>query len=207
MKLKKINRKEIVFLVAILGVMFVQNFGFLFAQDVASKNQLGSASSEKLLVRVNSISIDGSIQARGFTSNFPNPVMAVLSVFDENGEIVSGLADTLNWLAPNDIANIGVPVNQIWTPMLEYHRDEPTFPEDPDIYKPTPEPLITEIRKSTQSPTSTMLIMDFSYSNKDSLDVVKDAGVSFVNLFSPLDRGGLMQVADSILNYQTSAAD
>jgi hypothetical protein len=106
-----------------------------------------------LIINVNNIATHGEIELRGLIANFPYPIMSTISVVDTAGDIVIGLADTLRWLGPNDTAENGLPITQIWQPVLEYHEENHALPPDPNIYNQLPEPLFTEVlwteKKST----------------------------------------------------------
>ena len=158
-------------------------------------------------VHVTNIAIAGELSARGLTAAFPHPVMAAITVTDNNGNPILGLADTSRWLAPQDLAEIGIPVSQIWKRLLEYHRDAPSFPSNPDIYQQIPAPLVTEFRQTTPFPTSTMLVMDVSGSMSEELADAKGAARLFVDLLRPIDRAGVVQFSHTIAAFQEFTND
>jgi len=158
-------------------------------------------------VHVTNIAIASGLSARGLTAAFPHPVLAAITVTDDNGNPVSGLADTSRWLAPRDLAEAGLPVAQIWKRLLEYHRDAPSFPSNPDIYQQNPAPLLTEFRQTTPFPTSTMLVMDVSGSMSEELADAKSAARLFVDLLRPIDRAGVVQFSHTIAAFQEFTND
>ncbi len=101
-----------------------------------------------LTVRVNNIAIGGEYSLRGLIGFFPNPILTTISITDPNGLPVTGLADTARWLGPQDLAENGQPISQIWQQISEYHRDNSSFPPDPNLYNQTPAPLFTEVRRA-----------------------------------------------------------
>ena len=166
-----------------------------------------AAGQNQLEVHVTNISIAGELSARGLTAAFPHPVMAIISVADSLGRPVLGLADTSRWLAPEDRAEIELPVSQIWKRLLEYHRDTPAFPPNADIYQQNPPPLLTEFRQTTPFPTSTMLVMDVSGSMNEELADAKSAARLFVDLLRPIDRAGVVQFSHTIEAFQPLTND
>ncbi len=163
---------------------------------------------EKIIICVNNIAARGEITVRGLTAHFPWPILSTISVVDSAGNIISGLADSLRWLGPEEIAENGEPIKQIWQPVLEYHEANPSFPPDPDIYNQKPQPLFTEVRWYDPIPTSTMLVMDVSESMIRDIDKAKEGLCLFLDLFRPgLDRGGLVEFAGTVLDYVEMTSD
>jgi len=146
-----------------------------------------------LLVTVNNVAIANEISIRGLTASFPSPVISTISVSDNQANVISGLADSARWLGPAEVAENGESISQLWQPILEYHRDDPGFPPDADLYNQTPAPLFTEIRRSTPFPTSTMLVMDVSGSMIEELEEAKAGNREYIRLLRPVDRVGSIQ--------------
>ncbi|MGH7457069.1 MAG: vWA domain-containing protein, partial [bacterium] len=146
-----------------------------------------------LVVQVNNISISGQLSLRGLTADFPFPVMTVITVSDLAGQPLTRLADTTRWLGPQDVAENGRSITQNWTGLLEYHRDNPAFPPNPNLYNQSAGPLFTEVRASTPIPTSTMLVMDVSGSMIEELADAKAGNLAFLDQLRPIDRAGVTQ--------------
>ncbi len=160
-----------------------------------------------LIINVNNIATHGEISLRDLTANFPYPIMATISVVDNNGVIVTGLADTLRWLKPNDVAENGLPINQIWQPVLEYHEEDRSFPPDPNLYHQLPETQLTEVRWTELVQTSTMLVMDVSSSMREEIDEAKAGACLYVDLMRSVDRGGVVQFSGTVDLFQDMTAD
>jgi uncharacterized repeat protein (TIGR01451 family) len=163
---------------------------------------------DKIIICVNNIAARGEITVRGLTAHFPWPILSTISVVDSAGNIIPGLADPLRWLGPEEIAENGEPIKQIWQPVLEYHEEDTLIPPDPNIYNQKPQPLFTEIRRTDPIPTSTMLVMDVSTSMARDIDKAKEGVCLYLDLFrSGLDRGGIVQFASTVLDYQEMTGD
>jgi hypothetical protein len=167
----------------------------------------GQTTSDSLDVRVTNIAIAGEISARGLTAAFPHPVLATITVADSSGNPVFGLADTSRWLTPQDVANVGLPISSIWKRAVEYHRDNHSYPPNPNIFDQIPAPLFTEFRQSTPFPTSTMLVMDVSGSMIEELPAARNAARLFVDLLRPVDRAGVIQFSHSVKAFQPMTND
>ncbi|MGH7601446.1 MAG: VWA domain-containing protein, partial [bacterium] len=151
------------------------------------------ARAQGLVVQVNNISLSGQFSLRGLTADFPFPVMTVITVTDLEGKPLTRLADTTRWLGPQDVAENGRSITLNWTRLLEYHRDNPGFPPNPNLYNQSFGPLFTEIRASTPIPTSTMLVMDVSGSMIEELADAKAGNLAFLDQLRPIDRAGIIQ--------------
>ncbi|NUM75037.1 VWA domain-containing protein, partial [candidate division KSB1 bacterium] len=160
-----------------------------------------------VVVSVNNISIAGETSLRGLTGAFPYPVLSTISVTDQAGNVVTGLADTARFLGPAEIAEIGAPVSQIWQPLLEYHRDNPAFPANQNLFNQTPQPSFTEVRRTTYFPTSTMLVMDISGSMKPQLEEAKASNLAYLEQLRSYDRAGLIQFCASVVNTLPISSD
>ncbi len=148
---------------------------------------------DSLKVTVNNPVIDGTLTIRGVTGTFPNSILSTISVTDSAGNAVTGLADTARWLGPEDFALNGKKIKNIWQPLQEYHKLFPGYPKNPDIYARIPAPKILEIRKSEQSTSSAMMIMDMSWSMRLAIDSVRSATKLFIDSLGQGDRAGLIQ--------------
>ncbi|MDZ7373120.1 MAG: hypothetical protein ONB23_04035 [candidate division KSB1 bacterium] len=62
------------------------------------------------------------------SAGFPCPILSYVSITDQNGLPVLGLADTGRWLGAGDTTLLGLPIPEIWRTLLEYHLADPTYP-------------------------------------------------------------------------------
>ena len=84
------------------------------------------------------ITADSNITIKGKRPMFPYPVMSLVTVKNQNGMYIHGLADTARWLGPSDTTLSGQIVNDIWQTILEYHVEDTTFPAQNDVKQPDP---------------------------------------------------------------------
>ena len=155
----------------------------------------------EIIISVNNIAAQGEITIRDLTAHFPWPILSTISVVDSAGDIITGLADTSRWLKPGEIAENGMLISDIWKPLLEYHEENTEIPPDPDLYRQKPEPLITEIRTIAPLSVCTMLVMDVSESMIEEIEEAKEGVRSYVRLFRPNDRGGIIQFESRIVDF------
>jgi len=151
---------------------------------------------------VHQIIIDGDSLLEGKNPNFPYPVLTTISIVDNQGNFITDLADTLLWLSPDDIAQIGLPISEIWNPIVEYHRDNPEKPKNPNLYDQVPYPQFKEIRQDVHIPSSTMLVMDVSTSMSEKLDDVKAGAKLYIEQLRPVDRAGIVLFNHDVMKLQ-----
>lgn len=159
---------------------------------VAVTRSFAQGVQDTVRVHIEEISISDTTPFRGFAPAFPFPVMTKLTVVDDEGNFIVGLADTAKWLGPMDVAEIGSPVAKIWQPLLEYHRDNPDYPDNQDFLKQVFEPRITEVREDQNTPATTILVMDMSSSMENEVDEVKAGAQQYVEGLRDVDRTGII---------------
>lgn len=180
----------------------------LFLWHLAIWGSLGKIYSQtELTISVNNVAQNGELELRGLLADYPYPILTMISVVDEDADIVTGLADTLEWLGKKDHAENGRLISEIWHPVIEFFQDDSLGSGDSDLYHQFASPLFTEVRRTEPFPTSTQLIMDVSNSMEEELDDAKKGLLAYINLFRPVDRGGVIQFADSIVNVVPMTSD
>jgi len=196
MNSNRLTRTALVLKANILILIYF--LAFLPFSVKAQKANVSNSSQETVTITVNNIAINGELSFDGLIANFPNPVLSTISIFDSNGDIITGLADSSRWLGPDDMAEIGLLISEIWQPIVEYHLEDPSIPSDPNLYNQIPSPLFMEVRNNTPIPTSTMLVMDVSTSMRQEIEDAKDGVRLFVDLLRPQDQAGIIQFSDTI---------
>ncbi|MCA9731485.1 MAG: VWA domain-containing protein [Deferribacteres bacterium] len=157
-----------------------------------------SYATDSLKVTVNNPVIDTSLTINGVTGSFPFSVLTTISVTDSAGNAVTGLADTTDWLGANDTAMNGQLIKDIWQPLFEYHKENPQYPDNPNIYTQKPDMKILEVQRNEQLSSSVMMVMDLSYSMRASIEPVRAATKLFVDSLEQGQRSGLIQFAGEI---------
>lgn len=157
---------------------------------------------DSVTVTVTNIAIDSEFSFRGLTADFPYPVISTISIIDNRGNPILGLADTLSWLDPDDVTQIGLPVSAVWSRLLEYHLEDPQLPADPDLYNQLPRPRFTEVRESTRLPTTTILVMDASGSMEEEIADAKAGAILYVDQLRPTDQAGVVVFGTTVKDFQ-----
>jgi VWFA-related protein len=152
---------------------------------------------EAIRVNVNQISIHSISEVRGKIAGFPSPVLSFVTVTDEIGHCIFGLADTLKWMGPDDTTNIGIPLREIWQ-VFEYHKEDTTKPLDKNVYHMTPPLYVTEVRQCPFLGISVAFVMDYSGSMTGSLEEVEKAANYFVDNMQPKDEVAIIKFDDEV---------
>jgi len=173
----------------------------------AQQTITSSLAKDTITVTVNKVDINGNLLIRDQAADFPYPIMSIVSIIDNEDNPVLGLADTSQWIGPDEVAQIGLPVSEIWQPVTEYHLENPSFPEDRDLYNQLPHPLFTEVRNTTNLPTSVMLVMDVSTSMHQEIEYAKAGVQLYVELLRSVDRAGIIQFAGEVKKVQPLTND
>lgn len=153
---------------------------------------------DSLNVRITRVAID-SVSIRGRTAAFPYPVLTFMTVSDSAGNHVDGLASQISWLGPNDIADNGVPISQIWQPR-EYHTSDPSQPGSQNLFRENPRANFREISDTPPFlPSSTMLVLDESGSIRPQalLDSSWAGAQTFIRGMRSVDRAGVIGFANA----------
>ena len=185
-------------IISLIVVTSLFCFSRLHAQDFTKSTLLRMA----MNVNVENIIIQSDSLIDGLSPNFPYPILAAISIIDNQGNFVTGLADTSRWLGPDDLAQIGLPIAEIWNPVVEYHKANPNIPKNSDVYDQAQAPQFKEIRKDIHIPTSTMLVMDVSTSMTYKLDSAKHAALLYIDLLRPVDRAGIVLFNHEVVKIQ-----
>ncbi len=177
--------------IKLLLLSFVGLLLSLPAQPLPAQTQ------DSLAVIIQNIATENA-SLRGYSANYPYPILSFLSILDGENRPVRGLADTLSWLGPNDVANNGQPISKVWQPIFDYESNAPVSTETANLYNHRPQPTFIEICESCTPivPTTTMLLMDVSGSiNRipNALDSAKAGLKSFIAEMRPEDRAGVIQ--------------
>ncbi len=180
-------------------------FIFLFFLFFIPLLSFGQQDSLKITFHLTSIS--DTTQFRDLIADFPNPVLSVISVFNEENQYVHDLANKDKWLGPEDISESGYKVDDIWDIILEYHEENPAFPQIQDVKMMTPEYRVTEIPEYSGTLLSIALAMDYSWSLRDDAYVIGDAAVDFVKQFDEKDRAAVIKFYEKVVFLQDFTSD
>lgn len=144
---------------------------------------------------------------------FPNYIFSFVHVTDQNNRFVKGLADTLSWIGANDIIPLlNRPVSAIWTPLLEYHRDDTNLPANQNIYEMTPEVFVTEVRdsvgiKNSETGVAAALVLDYSGSMQDESANLESSVQVYLDNMNPQDQTAIVKFGSSVEISQKLTSD
>jgi VWFA-related protein len=146
------------------------------------------AQANNLKVQFDQITIDPSRVFHGMPAGFPNPVMSVITVKDQNNRYVHGLADTSKWLGADDSNQLGQKVSNAWKTILETHADNPLKPKNPDVKQTRPEFRVRELGEIDNMGLSISMAMDYSGSMIDYFNDAEAAAKVLVRMMTRQDR-------------------
>lgn len=179
-----------------IGIIFFLAFSLGLSQE-----------SNGLRIRIEQISIDSSTVLSGKTAHFPFPVLSVITVQDANNRYVHGLADTSRWLLPNEPTPLGPLVNDTWKTILEYHAENPDFPENPDVKSTSTGFSVIETGEIENMGLSVALVMDYSGSMIDYFDQAEEAAKVFVRQMKLNDRVAVFKFSGDCYLLQDFTSD
>ncbi|MBN2031156.1 VWA domain-containing protein [bacterium] len=173
-----------------------------YGEDVVEMNEVNNWDSCHIVVAIDSIAvrisdISYTDQIRGVQGDFPAPVLTKVHVVDQNGKHILGLADTTKWLTISDVNQLGDPVSDVWQKMLEYHKEDPFFPANPNV---KPGLRVTEI---TKSDFSLVFVVDFTSQVSGWSDNLRDGLSGFVDQFTEDDWGAVIGVGNGVEMMQS----
>ncbi|MBN2202551.1 VWA domain-containing protein [bacterium] len=134
---------------------------------------------------------------RGRNAWFPGRVIASVSLMDQNGHPVTGLADSDEWAGLEDPNELGASIGSVWAALSEVHEENPAFPAVSDVRSGL---SVTEF---TASPISAAVVFDRS---AGSVDVRSDLS-AFFGRFSRSDRGAVIAFNDGVHTLQPLTSD
>jgi len=152
-------------------------------------------------------SVSDTTRIRDLSAGFPAPVMSLITVRDERGRYIHGLADTTRWLGPHDRNESGRLVDSAWAVIHEYHEEDPSYPPNPDVKDMVPPYWVTEVLDVEGYGLSVMLTMDYSGSMGDDIFVAEDASRTFVRQMSPNDEAAFIKFTGKVNLVQEFTRD
>ena len=159
---------------------------------------------DSLQVKFDFVSIQDTT-IRDLTAGFPHPVISVLTIKDQHNRYVHGLADSSRWLSPTDTTQSGILVDSIWKTILEYHKENPTRPENPDVKQTNPVYMVTEVYGLLG--VSVALVMDYSGGFAPYYDDAEAAARAFVRQKKENDRAAVVKFGGEARVLQEFTSD
>ncbi|MDM7925303.1 MAG: VWA domain-containing protein [bacterium] len=134
---------------------------------------------------------------RGRNAWFPGRVIASVSLMDQNGHPVTGLADSDEWAGLEDSNELGNPVGSVWAALSEAHEENPAYPPQKDV---RPGLSVTEF---SASPISAAVVFDRSAGSQDTRSDLS----AFFGRFSRSDHGAVIAFNDGVRTLQPLTSD
>ena len=160
---------------------------------------------DTLQITFDAVSIQDTTIFQGRQAGFPSPVLSLITIKDHKNRYVHGLADTTRWLSPSDTTQKGVVVDSIWNVIQEYHRDEPTRPDNRDVKQMTPAYEVTEVFGIKG--ISVALAMDYSGGFIPYYDDAEYAARKFIYQMKSDDRVSVVKFGGDAKVLQTFTSD
>ena len=165
------------------------------------------AQQNSLKVTFEFVSIKDTTTFKGVRAGFPHPILSLITVTDQDGRYVHGLADTSRWLGPTDMTQLGVLVDQVWRNIYEYHREDTTIPPNPNVKQMTPEYRVIELYDVEGYGLSVALAMDYSGSLGEDIYISEDAAKVFVRQMSRNDEAAIIKFTGKVNVFQEFTGD
>ena len=73
------------------------------------------------------------ISYNGLNGSFPEHIITKAKVFDQNNNYITNLAGRTSWLNLSGIADNSLKVSDIWYKLKEYHKGDPSNPQQNDV--------------------------------------------------------------------------
>jgi len=156
------------------------------------------------------ISINDTVSYRDLSADFPSPVLSLIEIKDKkNNLFFHGLADTSKWLSPQDFIMRGdsLMVDEVWKNILEFHRYNPSLPENPNVKDMTPQYLVTEVSNVQGEGISVALAMDYSGSMIHVMQTVEKSAKKYIRNMTTDDRTSIIKFAGEVEVFQEFTSD
>ncbi|MBN2105573.1 VWA domain-containing protein [bacterium] len=180
-------------------VFIIASMGLAFMPTIAS------AMPKLLKVQVDTIWIDESTTVHNVTASFPYYVLSRIKVYDEEGHYVPKLAARDRWLKLNDMTDNGQYVSEAWRNAVEYHVENKSIPENPNLKSNSDYFGVTEVRMCDYS-LSVMLVMDYSRS-MDDVGILEEATLDLIRETGGRDPFGIIKFSNEVKICQTLTQD
>ncbi len=180
-----------------LFFLFVYVIVFVFSPPSFCQN-------DSLNVQFESVSIQDTTVFRNLTAGFPYPVLSLITIKNQRGLYIHGLADTARWLTATDTTQSGLCVDDVWETILEYHREDTTLPANPDVKQTMPVFMVTEV---SNIGVSVALAMDYSGSMGSDVHTAEDAARMFVRQMGRGDRAAIIKFGKGVKVFQSFTND
>jgi VWFA-related protein len=169
--------------------------------EIVENNNIDSvtvvAKLESFKTTVNNVTRADQVTIFGKQPAFPNPIFSYVMITDQNYHYIRGLADPTRWLAPENPTPLGETVQQVWSPILEYHEEDPNIPDPAvqDVYLHDPDPNVTRIDENHANGFSVALIIDGNIIQAN-ISNANNAARTLIQQMRPQDQMAVIKFSD-----------
>ncbi|MBN1781838.1 DUF11 domain-containing protein [bacterium] len=165
------------------------------------------AQSDGLQIKFLNISITDSTVYNHLPADFPYPVLSLIQIKDNYQHYIHGLAAMDTWLGPDDITEIGLPVNDVWKVITERHRYEDNYPPNQNVKEMMPQFMVAELSQVEGYGVSMALAMDYSGSMGAGIAEAEKAARYLVRKINKNDEVAILKITASSEVYQNFTSD
>ncbi|MBN2102449.1 VWA domain-containing protein [bacterium] len=152
------------------------------------------------------IGITDTTMYNNLPADFPYPVLSLIQIQDEAHHYIHGLAATDEWIGPDDIAEIGLPVNDIWIKINERHAWK-NYPANQNVKDMEPSFMVSELTQVAGYGVSMALAMDYSGSMRNGILDAEEAAKLLVRRINKNDKIAIIKITKDIKMYQDFTND
>jgi len=192
------------------NIIYKYNTKLLFIICIVLFPLVSFSQVDTLDITFKKISINDTVSYRDLSADFPSPVLSLIEIKDKkNNLFFHGLADTSRWLTPQDFIMRGdsLTVDEVWKNILEFHKNNPSFPENPNVKDMTPQYLITEVSNVQGEGISVALAMDYSGSMIHVMQTVEKSAKTYIRNMTQDDRTSIIKFAGEVEVFQEFTSD
>ena len=162
---------------------------------------------EGLKIQFLNIGISDTTIYNDLPADFPHPVLSLIQIQDNYKHYIHGLAAMDQWLGPEDISEIGVPVNDVWEVITDRHAYDENYPANQNVKTMEPQFMVAELSQVAGYGISMALAMDYSGSMGWGIYEAEAAAKLLVRKINKNDQVAISKITDKVKIYQEFTSD
>jgi VWFA-related protein len=140
-------------------------------------------------------------------AGFPYPVLSLIQIQDRQKHYIHGLAAMDRWLGPDELTEIGLPVDDVWKVITERHRYDDSYPENQNVKEMDPGYMVAELSQVDGYGVSMALAMDYSGSLGTSIKEIEAAAKILIQKINGNDKLAIIKITSDVKIYQDFTSD